>query len=67
MVKQLYDLKIIGPAGSALGGKKNPSGDIQPFPVLLSTEVERDLYRTISTYRLTPNVVVSIFLSVFPS
>lgn len=61
MVRQLYDVKIIGPAGPIVGSKKNPQGDTKPFPTILRPEVERELDRTIMEYRLTPSFLVILY------
>ena len=63
MVRQLYDLKFIGPAVPTVGSKKYPLGDAKPFPVILKLEVERDLDRTLVEHRMTPlNMVIFLEL-----
>ncbi len=59
MVRQLYDLKIIGPAvPPTVGSKKNPQGDTKPFPIILRLENERLLDRTLLEHQISPLHVV---------
>lgn len=62
MVRQLYDLKLIGPACPNTGSKKLAQGDTKPFPVVLRQEVERELDRTIMECRLNPTYLVMLIL-----
>ena len=65
VVQQLYQMEFIGPAGSLVSGSKKNQVEIRPFPVVVRDELERELNRTILEHRLSPSLVVNVFLFCF--
>lgn len=60
IVRQLYEMKFIGPSGTTVGTKKNQV-ETKPFPVILRDELEKELNKTIMEFRLLPSIVVWTF------
>ncbi|KAK4029626.1 dosage compensation regulator [Daphnia magna] len=56
IVRQLYEMKFIGPSGTTVGTKKNQV-ETKPFPVILRDELEKELNKTIVEFRLLPSIV----------